>query len=679
MIYLSFLLLGLGAGAVYAALGTSLVVTYRSSGAINFATGAIASYTAYTFATLRSDGKYFQPIPWLPKFIDLGGPLSLWPSMLIALATAAVLGLLMYWVVFRWLINALPLAKIVASLGVMIVLQALVGLRFGTETLPVSSIMPTGVFSHGDLRVPKDRFYLAVTIVGIAVLLWLFFRFTRFGLMTRAAADSERGAMMVGISPHRVASLNWTIGAVVTGLSGILIAPIVPLTPGGYTLFIVPALAAALVGRLTSLGPTVITGLLIGALQSEITKFQTFSWFPKSGIGDAVPFVLIILVLFFRGKAIPQRGMSFIATLPHSPRPRAVLPTAGAGFVVLVVASLLLEHQYRAGLMTSMCAALIAMSYVVVVGYVGQISLAQLSLGGVSAFMCSRFTTDWHVPFPLSVLLSALVAVVVGVIVGLPALRIRGVNLAIITLGAGVALQSAWFNNNQFNGGVSGAKVTNPSLFGLDLGIGSGRSYPRVEFAVMLAVFVVLVGLLVASLRRSRLGSQMLAVRVNDRAAAAGGINVPMIKLVSFAFAAFIAGIAGSLMAYQSGSVSGVSFDVFLGLSLFALVYLSGITSITGSLLAAVFFPGGIFYVVLSNWVDPGGYFELITGLLLIDAAVRNPEGFAGRLQQGGRWVGRKLDERRMRALPPPGPDSPAPDDRAPQSGPLSKEALAQG
>jgi branched-subunit amino acid ABC-type transport system permease component len=677
MIYLSFLLLGLGAGAVYAALGTSLVVVYRSSGVINFATGAIASYTAYTYATLRSDGKYFLPIPWLPKFISLGNPMSLWPAMLIALATAGLIGLAMYWIVFKWLINALPLAKIVASLGVMIVLQSLVGLRFGTESLPVGPIMPAGVLSHGDLRLPKDRLYLAVTVVGIAVLLWLFFRFTRFGLQTRAAADSERGAMMVGISPHRIASLNWTLGAVVTGLSGILIAPIVPLTPGGYTLFIVPALAAALVGRLTSLGPTVITGLLIGALQSEITKFQTFSWFPKSGIGDAVPFVLIILVLFLRGKAIPQRGMSFVASLPHSPRPRAVLPTAGVGFVALVIASFLLHHQYRAGLMTSMSAALIAMSYVVVVGYVGQISLAQLSLAGASAFMCSRFTTDWHVPFPISVLCSALVAVVVGVIIGLPALRIRGVNLAIITLGAGVALQSAWFNNNQLNGGVSGAKVSNPSLFGLNLGVGSGHAYPRVQFAIMLAVFVALVGMAVASLRRSRLGSQMLAVRVNDRAAAAGGINVPMIKLTTFAIAAFIAGIAGSLMAYQSGNVSGASFDVFLSLSLFALVYLSGITSITGALLAAVFFPGGIFYVVLSNWVDPGGYFDMFTGLALIDAAIRNPQGFAGRLQELGRFVGRKLDERKMRALPPPGPEGSGTGGTSPGPDPLAKEALA--
>jgi ABC-type branched-subunit amino acid transport system permease subunit len=319
------------------------------------------------------------------------------------------------------------------------------------------------------------------------------------------------------------------------------------------------------------------------------------------------------------------------------------------------------------------------MSYVVVVGYVGQISLAQLSLAGVSAFMCSRFTTDWHVPFPISVLLSALVAVVVGVIIGLPALRIRGVNLAIITLGAGVALQSAWFNNNQFNGGVSGAKVRNPSLFGLDLGVGSGRAYPRVEFAITLAVIVVIVGLLVASLRRSRLGSQMLAVRVNDRAAAAGGINVPMIKLTTFAIAAFVAGVAGSLMAYQAGTVSGASFDVFLSLSLFSLVYLSGITSITGALLASVFFPGGIFYVVLSTWVDPGGYFDLVTGLLLIDAAIRNPAGFAGRLQQLGSLVAHRLDQRRMRALPPPGTGGPDEGGAAGTGGPVGKEAVAHG
>jgi branched-subunit amino acid ABC-type transport system permease component len=672
MIYISFLLLGLGAGAVYAALGTSLVLTYRSSGVINFAAGAIATYAAYVFATLRATGQYFVPIPGVPD-IPIGGPLGLWPAMIIALATSAALGLLMYWAIFKWMVNALPLAKLVASLGIMIVLEAVISLRYGTETVLVPSIFPSGVFGSGDLRLPRDRLFLTITVIVVAILMWALQRFTRFGLTTRAAADSEKGALIIGISPHRVASLNWMIAALVTGLGGILISPIVPLTPGNYTLLIVPALAAAMVGRLTGLAPTVIAGLLIGALQSEVTKFQTFSWFPQSGIGDAIPLVLIIIVLYARGRAIPQRGTLFSPTLPLSPRPKLVLPTALAGLIVLGVVSALLQHQYRFGMMTTMTAAIIAMSWVVVTGYVGQISLAQLSLAGVSAFMLAHFSAQWHVPFPLSVIAAALVAAVVGIIIGLPALRIRGLNLAIVTLGAALALQSAWFLNNQFNGGVNGANVQSPTLFGLDLGIGSGSAYPRLAFALMIAVFVVLVALLVASLRRSRLGAQMLAVRVNDRAAAAGGINVPMVKLAAFGIASFIAGIGGSLMGYQLSNVSEPSFDIFIGLSMFALVYLTGITSITGAMLAAVFFPGGLFYVLLSKWVSPSGYYSLVTGILLIDAAIRNPEGFAGRLQAGGRWVGRRTGLRQSGTLGTGGPVVPqaAPADGGAQNGSL--------
>ncbi|MFE9327558.1 ABC transporter permease [Nocardia sp. NPDC052278] len=657
MTYLTFLLLGLGAGAIYAALGISVVQTYRSSGVINFATGAVATYTAYVYSSLRAEGGYFVPIPGLPKLISLGSPMALWPALTIALVTAALLGLGMYWIVFRWLLNALPLARIVASLGVMIVLSGAIGIRYGTAAVQVDAIFPTGVIGGGSFILPKDRLYLAGTVVLIAAALWAMTRFTRFGLTTRAAADNEKGAMLVGISPHRIASLNWVIGAVITGLAGILISPIVPLTPGGYTLFIVPALAAALVGRLSSVGPTLLAGLLIGALQSEITKLQTFSWFPSTGLGDAVPVVIIIIVLFLRGRSIPQRGLVFNPSLPRSPLPRAVVPTAVGALVILTAASYLLTAQYRVGLMTTMTMAIIALSWVVIAGYIGQISIAQLSLAGVSAFTLSTVTTGWHIPFPLSIIVAALAATVVGVVIGLPALRIRGVNLAVVTLGAGVALQSVWFLNSRFNGGVNGARVDSPRLFGLDLGLGSGAAYPRVEFSLVVTVVLVLVSLLVASIRRSRLGGQMLAVRVNDRAAAAGGINVPRLKLVTFAIASFIAGIGGSLMAYQAGSVAAPSFDVFIGLSLFAVVYLAGITSMTGAMIAGIFAPGGLFYVFLSQFFDLGGYFQLITGILLIDAAIRQPDGFSGRIRQQVTALARRLRPARQPEVPShPGP-----------------------
>jgi ABC-type branched-subunit amino acid transport system permease subunit len=139
----------------------------------------------------------------------------------------------------------------------------------------------------------------------------------------------------------------------------------------------------------------------------------------------------------------------------------------------------------------------------------------------------------------------------------------------------------------------------------------------------------------------------MLAVRANDRAAAAGGLNVTVVKLLSFGLGALIAGLAGGLMAYQSGSVAEPSFDVFLGLSIFALIYLCGITSITGALIAGVFAPGGIVFVVLSEHVSVGGYYSLVTGVLLIDAAIRYPEGISGALRN----IARRAAGRPSRAV----------------------------
>ena len=157
---LQFLLLGLGNGAVYAALALALVMTYRSSGVVNFATGAIALYIAYTYAYLR-DGELLIPIPGFPKTIDLGGPLGLAPAMAIALLIAAALGVLLYFAVFRLLRTAPATAKAVASIAVMLAVQALLAARVGTSPVSVEAILPTNVIEIGDIRVPADRLWFA--------------------------------------------------------------------------------------------------------------------------------------------------------------------------------------------------------------------------------------------------------------------------------------------------------------------------------------------------------------------------------------------------------------------------------------------------------------------------------------------------------------------------------------
>ncbi|HKY13610.1 MAG TPA: branched-chain amino acid ABC transporter permease, partial [Microthrixaceae bacterium] len=271
--HLNFVLLGLNNGAVFAALAVALVVTYRSSGVLNFATGAMSLVAAYTYAFLRR-GEFLTPVPGLPRTIDLGGPIGFWPALIVTLAYSALLGVVLYLTVFRPLRTTRPLTRAVGSLGVMVLLTALVAERAGPDQVVVEPIFPREIYTLGDVRVVSDRLWFALTIVAVSLVLGAVFRFTRFGLVTRGSAETELGALVSGLSPERNSVANWAISAAVAGLAGILIAPLVPLLPGTYTLFIVPALAAAVLGRFSNLAPAVIGGLAVGALQSEVIFLQ---------------------------------------------------------------------------------------------------------------------------------------------------------------------------------------------------------------------------------------------------------------------------------------------------------------------------------------------------------------------------------------------------------------------
>jgi len=217
--HIIFLLLGLGSGAVYAALALSLVVTYRTSGVANFATGALAVFGAYCYAFLRR-GEIFIPVPYLPKVIELPVLLDFWPALLISVGLCALVGLLLYVGIFRFLRTAPPVAKAVASLGLFVFLTALFTDKVGTSGMRVDPILPDGVWMVGDVRVASSRVWLAVIVVGLALVLAALYRFTSFGLLTRAVAETEKGAYASGISPDRVAATNWLVSGAVSGLAG---------------------------------------------------------------------------------------------------------------------------------------------------------------------------------------------------------------------------------------------------------------------------------------------------------------------------------------------------------------------------------------------------------------------------------------------------------------------------
>ncbi|TCJ32647.1 branched-chain amino acid ABC transporter permease/ATP-binding protein [Parafrankia sp. BMG5.11] len=628
MDHVASLLLGLGNGGVFAALAVALVLTYRSSGVINFATGAIASYVAYTYAWLR-DGELLVLVPGLPTSVGLGRPLGFAAAAPIALAIGALLGALLYLLVFRQLREAPPLARAVASLGVLLVIQSLLVIRVGVAPVSVKTIFPGERWRLGSLTVLSDRFYLALSVLVLTLALTAVYRFTRFGLLTRATAESQTGAYVSGVNPDRVALLNWMISSAVAGAAGILIAPLTPLAPATYTLFVVPALAATVVGGFQHLLPAAAAGLAIGMLQAEaIALAADHSWLPQSGSAELVPLVVILVALLATGRGLPVRGTLVRQPLGRAPRPRSLLLPTVIGTLIGVIALLATDGTWRSAVIGTFIAAVIGLSLVVVTGYAGQVSLAQLALAGSAAFTLSGLTRSWHVPFPFAPLLAALVAAVLGVLVGLPALRLRGLTLGVVTLALAHAIEAVWFRNTDIVS-ASGALVTQPSLFGLDLSIGTGHAFPRIQFGLLCLAVLVATAWGVARLRRSALGSAMLAVRANERSAAGIGVNVVLIKVVSFALASFIAGLGGSLLAYRQSTVTYESFTAISGLTLLSTAYLAGVTSVYGGILAGVTAGTGIIFIALDRWVDLGDWFPVLSGLGVVAVVLVHPEGAA--------------------------------------------------
>jgi sulfate-transporting ATPase len=261
----------------------------------------------------------------------------------------------------------------------------------------------------------------------------------------------------------------------------------------------------------------------------------------------------------------------------------------------------------------------------------------------VAAFSLSTIAHSWGVPFPIAPILAAAFATVVGVVVGLPALRIRGLLVGVVTLTLAAAVESVWFENNSIDGGASGLPVPVPRLFGLDLGIGSGSDFPRPAFGLLCLVVLIIVAVAVARLRTSRLGSAMLAVRADERSAAAAGINVARIKLIGFAIGAFTAGLGGCLLAYQASNVTADAFTAIGGLALFTTVFLAGITSVSGGLLAGLIGAGGLVFAALGNLFNIGNWYGVIVGASVVVTVIFNPEGLVGPVHA-------KLDARRQSA-----------------------------
>ena len=585
---LQYALLGLGAGAVYVLLGQGVVLIFRGSGVLNLAQGAFAMLAAYAFNDLRA---------------DRGWPS--WQAMLVVIAGVALLGLLTDVLVMRSLRRASPLSRLIATLGIVIAAMTVAVLKWGASPQLVTPIFTPKRIDIAGAAVSSDRLWMLAIAVVLTLLLAAVWRFTRMGWIAEAVSEDERTAAALGWSPQFVSATTWTSGAALAAVAGVFISPITQLDITALTFLIVPTLAATLVGGMRSFELTFVGGIGIGVAQSLSGRYIDIT-----GIQDALPFFLIVIILTVSGSSLPLRG-HVLDRMPSVGTGRIDVRYAGPAIAAVALGlALLSSDAWQAALTTTFAIAIILLSLVVLIGYAGQVSLAQYALAGIGALVAARLVAAHGWPFPLAVVAGSVAAMLVGVIFALPALRTRGVNLAVVTLGLGLAVQAMVFSNGKYTGGISGTTVGSQSLFGLSIDpIAHPTRYSFVVFACFVAAC-----LLVANVRRSASGRRLLAVRANERAAAASGINVFATKFYAFAISGALAGLGGVLLGFQSTTVTFTTgWDPFASINAVALVVISGVGFVLGAPHGALISPQSLSSLIQNESVQR--YLPLIGGV----------------------------------------------------------------
>jgi ABC-type branched-subunit amino acid transport system ATPase component/branched-subunit amino acid ABC-type transport system permease component len=600
--FIELVLIGLCTGSLIALSAQGVVLIYRGSGVLNLAQTATGALAAFIYWEMRDNHG-------LPFFLALA----------CGIAASGICGLFLHFVVLGPMRRASAITKLVGTLAVMVIIQSALQLYFGPQQRISQPVLPTEMLHLGGIEISAELLILLGISVVLTIALQVVYARTRFGIATSATAENRRAAAALGLSPGRIAAVNWLLGACLAGLASALLAPVVQVQLTTQSALLVPVLAAALLGSMRSFWLTFVGGAVIGISQALVGRYvQTLGW------SDAVPFLVIAAVMVVRGRGLSGR-----------PEAREVRPGVGSGrirlwpalglaVVVLVLIQWVANGTYLDAIILTFCVGLVLMSSVVITGYAGQLSLCQFALAGTGAVIAGLLASKLGWNFAVALVVAVAASFAVGLVVGLPALRARGINLALATLGLGAALQSVLLENPNYTGGQF-ATIPDPTLFGMDL---NAFVHPR-AYATFCLCALLICAVAVANLRRGIAGRRLLAVRSNERAAAAQGINVLVAKLYAFALSASIAAVGGVLLTFQQTSLTFTSqFTPASSINGVLYSIVGGIGYIFGPILGSLGQPAGIIPTLFGGQSETFDlWLAIVLGLLTIPLIQRSPDG----------------------------------------------------
>jgi branched-chain amino acid transport system permease protein len=572
---------GVVIGGLTALIAFGIALIYRANRIINFAAGDLGGVSA-SLAVLLIVG------PGIPYFL----------AFPIGIASAVVVGAVVEFLVIRPFFKSPRLILTVVTIGLSLLFAAfgqLLPLAFDITTPPQSFPSPFSFrFAIGQTIFTGNDVIALVAVPVVILLLAAFFRYSRIGIAVRASAENSDRAFLLGIPVKRIETVVWVIATVLAALAVFLRAGIVGL-PIGRLLgpsILVRALAAVVMARMERLPTIFAASAVLGMLESSlIFRGQTT-------LVDPIMFVVILgaLLLQRRGEVArteEQSTWKAAAEIRPLPRELARLPEilwarrglyAFSAAVALLMPVVMSDSQISlAGVIVIV--AIVGISLVVLTGWAGQVSLGPVAFMGIGAAAGGYITTVWHWDLAIALIASGIVGAGAAMIIGLPALRIRGLLLAVVTLSFALAT-SSYLLSPTYQDWLPNERFERPYLLGR-ISLQTEDRYYYFSLACLVAVMYAVRGL-----RRSRTGRVLVGVRENERAAQAYGISTIRAKLTAFAVSGFIAAFAGAIFVHHQQVLGIQPYGVDRSFQVFLLTVVGGIGSVVGAIAGAVFIEG---------------------------------------------------------------------------------------
>jgi branched-chain amino acid transport system permease protein len=597
--FVSYTITGLFFGAAYAVAASGLVLTYTTTRVFNLAHGATSMIMAFLYWQLH---------------VEAG--LGTWPSIaLVLLVIAPAYGVALERLVMRRLTDSPVSVVLVVTLGLFVFLigiakyfwpsdqQRYVARFFGYDSFPVLGVQ---MYYHHLITI--------IVAAAAAAALYVLLNRTRIGTAMRAAVDNRELLELFGARANRVSMLSWAIGSSLAGLAGVLLVSQTGLDYYSLTFLVINSFAAAMLGRLSSLPLTYIGAMILGLLVGY-SQYVHSPQFVADGLQTSLPTLMLFAILIFVPQVRLRVGQVKGILAANVPSGRRAV-SGGIGLLiaaVVVLPFLDATNTQRFGIAVTY--AIVMLSLVLLTGYGGFVSLAQLSFVGVGATVVAKL----HTSSPLAILAAIVISAAVGALVALPVLRLTGLYLALATIAFGQLMDNLVFKSNALYGFGKFLRVKRVSLFGYDF-----ESTGTYVF-FMVGVFVLLaVGLL--ALRRGPVGRLLIALRDSPAACGTLGLNQRWFRVAVFSASAGIAGLGGSLLAGLNRFATADDFQTMYSLLLLLAVVVAGVTTASGA------FFGGLLLMLLpvleSTSKSLAGLEFLVIGLGAMMLG-RDPNGLA--------------------------------------------------